>query len=218
MAVFFNEGETKKRPGVYQRHTNAGANAPVSAQDGICAIPVQACWGPLGKVVKNTHSSDLTKNYGTGAYGKDYTVPAAASMFNGGASVVYTYRMGTGGTAASKEIGEGLTVTAKYPGTLAISVAIKEKLGDSTKKQMQVYTGATLVEEFTFAADGKNEGANLAAAAADSAYITLTGTAVTVPVLAVASGALSGGVNPTVTNEDYSKAFAALEPFYYNCI
>lgn len=218
MAVFFNAGETKKRPGIYQRHTNAGASAPVSAQDGICAIPVQACWGPLGKVVKNTHSSDLTKNYGTGTYGKDYTVPAAAAMFNGGASTVYTYRMGSGGTAASKEIGEGLTATAKYPGTLAISVAVQEKLGDSTKKQLQVYTGTTLVEEFTFAADGKAEGANLTEAAANSAYITLSGSAVTVPVLAVASGALAGGVNPTVTNEDYSKAFAALEPFYYNTI
>ena len=218
MAVFFNEGENKKRPGVYQRHTNVGFDSPVGAQDGICAIPVQASWGPLGKVIKNTLASDLTKNYGAGTYGTGYTVPAAAAMFNGGASVVYTYRLGTGGTKASKELAEGLTATAKYPGTMPISLAVQEKLGDSTKKQLLVYTGTTLVETWVFAADGANEGANLIAATKNSKYIDLSGTAATVPVMAVASGALSGGVNPTVTNEDYSKAFAALEPYYYNVI
>ena len=218
MAVFYNEGENKKRPGVFQRHTNVGFDSLAGAQDGICAIPVQAAWGPLGTVVKNTLASDLTKNYGAGTYGTGYTVPAAAAMFNGGASVVYTYRLGSGGTKASKEIVEGLTATAKYPGAMAISVAVKEKLGDSTKKQLQVYAGTTLVETWDFAADGANEGANAVAAAKNSKYIELTGTAATVPALAVASGALEGGANPTVTNEDYSKAFAAFEPYYYNTI
>lgn len=218
MAVFYNEGENKKRPGVYQRHTNVGFDSLAGAQDGICAIPVQASWGPLGKVLKNTLASDLTKNYGAGTYGTGYTVPAAAAMFNGGASAVYTYRLGTGGKQASKELTSGLTATAKYPGTMAVSVAVQEKLGDSTKKQLQVYAGTTLVETWEFAADGANEGANVVAAAKGSNYITLEGSAATVPVLAVASGALTGGANPTVTNEEYSKAFAALEPYYYNAI
>lgn len=217
MAVFFNEGETKVRPGVYQRHTNIGFNAVISSQDGYCAIPIQASWGPLGKVVRNIVANDLTKNYGSGTYGAGYTVPAASAMFDGGASVVYTYRLGTGGKQASKEL-DGLTVTAKYPGTMAISVAVQEKLGDKTTKKFQVYAGTTLVEEFPFAADGKAEGENLVAAAANSKYVIVTGSATTVEVLAVASGALEGGENPTVTNEDYSKAFAAFEPYYYNTI
>lgn len=218
MAIFFNEGEQKTRPGVYQRHTNSGFDAPVSSQDGYCAIPVQAHWGPLGKVVRNIVANDLTKNYGSGAYGTGFTVPAAAAMFEGGASIVYTYRLGTGGTQASKEITSGLTATAKYPGTMPISVAVQEKLGDSTSKLFQVYAGNALVEEFSFAADGKAEGANLIAAAKNSKYVIVTGEAATVAVLAVASGALEGGVDPTVTNEDYSKAFAAFEPYWYNTI
>lgn len=218
MAVFYNEGEQKIRPGVYQRHTNIGFNAPISSQDGYCAIPVQAAWGPLGKVVRNIVASDLTKNYGSGTYGTGYTVPAASAMFDGGASVVYTYRLGSGGEKAKKEISTGLTVTAKYPGTFAINVAVQEKLGDSTIKKFQVYTGTTLVEEFSFAADGAQEGANLVAAAKNSKYVEVTGTADTVDVLPVASGSLTGGVNPTVTNEDYSKAFAAFETYYYNTI
>lgn len=218
MAVFYREGEIKNRPGVYQMHTNRGISATVGAQDGFCAIPVQASWGPLGKVVKNTSTTDLTNNYGTGTYGTGYTVPAAAAAFNGGASIVYTYRLGTGGTKATKELAEGLTATAKYPGTMAISVAVQEKIGDSTKKQLQVYAGTTLVEEFIFASDKTAEGANLIAAAANSKYLDLTGDAAVVPVLAVASGALTGGTNPTVTNADYSNAFAAFEPYYYNTI
>ena len=217
MAVHFNEGEIKKRPGVYQRQSNIGFTRATGAQDGICAIPVRASWGPLGKVVKNV-LGDLTKNYGAGTYGTGYTVPAAQAMFDGGAATVYTYRLGTGGSQASKEITSGLTATAMYPGTMAISVAVQEKLGDATRKQLLVYTGTTLVETFEFAADGKTEGANLIEAAAGSKYITIAGDSAEVPVLAVASGALEGGEDPTVTNEDYSKAFAALEPYYYNTI
>ena len=218
MAVFYNEGEAKKRPGVFQRYSNTGFDAMAGGRDGICAIPVQASWGPLGKVVKNTLASDLTKNYGAGTYGTGYTVPAAAAMFNGGAATVYTYRLGTGGTKASKELAEGLTATAKYPGTMPISVAVQEKLGDSTAKQLLIYADTALVETWNFAADGKAEGANLIAAVADSKYIDVTGAAEAVPVLAAASGAMTGGVNPTVTNEEYSKAFAALEPYFYNAI
>lgn len=217
MAIFYKEGETKKRPGVYQRHANAGNAISASAQDGICAIPVQANWGPLGKVVKNASAAGLTNTYGSGTYGAGYTVPAAAAMFAGGASVVYTYRMGTGGKAASLTL-EGLTITAKHVGTLAISVAVQEKIADATKKLFHVYVGKSLVETFTFDADGAKEGANLIAAAAGSQYVTITGTAAAVPVTAVASGALTGGENPTVANEDYSKAFAAMETYYYNTI
>lgn len=218
MAIFFNEGEQKVRPGVYQRHTNSGFNAPVSSQDGYCAIPVKASWGPLGKVVRNIVANDLNKNYGSGAYGAGHTVPAAAAMFEGGASVVYTYRLGSGGKQASKEITTGLTATAMYPGTLPVSVAVQEKLGNATTKMFQVYAGNALVEEFSFAADGAAEGANLIAAVKNSKYVIVSGEAATVPALAVASGALEGGEDPTVTNEDYSKAFAAFEPYWYNTI
>lgn len=224
MAVFYNAGETKIRPGVYQRHVNIGQGILAGAQDGIVAIPIKATWGPLGKVLKNTTKQMLEDNYGTGTYGEAYTVPAAAAVFDGGAATVYTYRLGTGGAAATKsiEVGEdaSYTVTAKYPGTMPISFAIQEKLGDSATKVFQVYAGTTLVETFYFAANTSTEGQNMVNATADSEYITVSGDDLptTVPVLAVAGGALTGGENPTVTNSDYSAAFAAFEPYYYNCI
>lgn len=220
MAVFYKEGEVKKRPGVYQRHTNIGFDSIVGAQDGICAIPVKAPWGPVGVVLRNNLASDLVKNYGAGEYSATNTVPAAAAMFEGGASVVYTYRLGTGGKAASKEVTTGLTATAKYPGTMPISVAVQEKLGDTSQKIFQVYRGTTLVESFEFPVSGSEEGAALMKAAASSEYVVLSvsESPATVPVLPAASGALEGGQDPTTNNSDYSAAFAALEPYYYNTI
>lgn len=265
MAIFFKDGETKTRPGVYQRYENIGHNPLAAARDGICAIPVRASWGPLGKVMKNNRTADLTKTYGNGTYGPGYTVPAAIEMFKGGASVVYTYRMGSGGVQATLEIADGLTVQAKYVGTMPLSVAVQVSLGDPSKKQFLVYSGTSLVETFSFVADGENEIDNLIKAAADSKYVTLIKADATedevetvaeteeptdgeivgggdsmvedeentegtdepteteptgsvVPVLAVASGALTGGEDPVVTTEDYSKAFAAFEGYYYNAI
>lgn len=219
MAISYNEGETKIRPGIYSRYENVGFSTLVAAQDGICAIPVRASWGPLGKVVKNNRAADLTKNYGAGVYGPGHTVPAAAEMFKGGAFTVYTYRLGQGGKKATLTA-DGLTITAKYEGTMPLSVAVQTSLADASKKQFQVYSDKTLVETFTFTADGANEGANLIAAVAESKYVDVTAETApaTVTILPVASGALAGGEDPTVTNEDYSKAFAALESFYYNTI
>lgn len=218
MAIFYNEGEKKVRPGVFQRYSDVGLGELVGATDGICAIPVQANWGPLGVVVAQSKKSMLAKNYGTGTYGAGYTIPAAEAMFDGGAITVYTYRMGTGGKTASLELVDGLTVTAKYPGTMPISVSVQEKIGDASKKQLIVYVNDARTETWDFAADDTAEGENLVKATVASKYITITGSAKAVPVKAVASGALAGGENPTVTNEDYSKAFAAFEPFYYNTI
>lgn len=223
MAVFYNEGENKIRPGVYQRHSNSGLGALVGARDGVVAIPVRANWGALGQVVKNTSKKALLANYGTGTYGSGYTVPAAEEIFNAGASTVYTYRMGTGGTAATKELVTGITVTAKHVGTAPISVAVQAKIGDATIKEFLVYFGTTQVEKFTFAADTKAEGANLVKAASESKYVTVEATPsgtlpTTVQAVAVADGALEGGQDPTVTNADYSAAFNAFEPYYYNTI
>lgn len=246
MAVFYTEGEQKIRPGVYQRHVNADyVVTEYGAQDGICAIPVQASWGPLGTVMRNSNPLQLTSTYGNGTYGSGYTVPAAAAMFAGGAETVYTYRLGTGGTAASKTltytpsggaggdlVGGSITITALYPGTMPISIAVQNKIGYSTMKQFIVYANSSLVESFDFEANDATddtsiivtttEGTNLVQALSKSKYVSAAiqgGTAPTiVPITEVAAGTLTGGSNPTVTNANYSDAFQAFEPYYYNCI
>lgn len=229
MAVFYNPGEQKIRPGVYQRHVNTDFNTQVNTSDGFCAIPLRATWGPLGKVVKNNNIINLEQTYGTGTYdGSTYTVPAAEAMFRGGAQAVYTYRLGTGGAKGTKVIVTGLTAQAKHVGTLPIAVAVQNKVGYTGVKVLQVYANNTQVESFEFVANSTTEGANVIAAAANSNYIDLIPAIdpetelptppTTVPILEVASGSLAGGQNPTVTNTDYSNAFSAFETYYYNTI
>ena len=228
MAVFYREGEQKKRPGIYMRHTNVGYNPVAGAIDGIAAIPIQASWGPLGKVVKNTRKADLDKNYGKGEYSTAFTVPAAAAIFDGGANTVYTYRMGTGGTAATATLKdsaspdgtEAVTITAKYPGTRAFTYTVRNRLGDSTQKELLIYDGTTVVESYTFPV-GTTEAADLVAAAADSDnfdFALVRGYQGTDGLAAAVNEAFTAGTNPTVQNADYSTAFAALEPYYYNTI
>ncbi len=224
MAVFYKEGEEKIRPGIYQRYSTTDITIP-GAQDGICAIPIRSHWGPLGVVVENK-PGELSKNYGTGEYNaENFTVPAAQAMFNGGATTVYTCRMGTGGKKASLILKSGetdaVTATAKYPGTFPVSVSVLPKIGDDTKKEVSIYTDGTVVETFTFDADGENEPANFAYACRRSKYIDFaaaTGVTGALDAVITDAGALTGGEDPKVTNDDYSKAFEALEEFYYNCI
>lgn len=225
MAIFYKEGEEKIRPGVYQRYSNVGTERAPSAQDGICAIPIRAKWGPLGKVVQNSSAGDLSKNYGAGEYGSGCTVPAAKAMFDGGATTVYTYRMGSGGQCASLMLKAGendaVSATAKCPGTLPLSLSILPKIGDSEKKEVSVYAEGTLVETFSFDASEADEPAALVNAGRSSKYIDFAeveNAAGSMSSVQAASGTLAGGEDPTVTNEDYSKAFEALEPFFYNCI
>ncbi len=224
MAVFYNEGETKLRPGVYQRYSNTGGSAVPGAQDGICAIPIKASWGPLGVVVRNS-LSELTKNYGSGEYSNGYTVPAAKAMFEGGATTVYTYRLGQGGKKSTLALKAGeanaVTAVAKYEGNFDIKLSMQPKIGSAAKKEVNIYAGDSLVETFEFEADKTNEPKNLMEAGKNSRYIDFVladeaaGELDNVPA---ASGALKGGEDPVVTNEDYSKAFEALEPFFYNVI
>lgn len=42
MAVFFNEGEEKIRPGLYQRYSNNGDSQIAGARNGYCAMPLKA--------------------------------------------------------------------------------------------------------------------------------------------------------------------------------
>lgn len=222
MAVFYNEGEAKTRPGVYQRYTNVGQAATPGAKDGICAIPVRSFWGPVGQVVRNSGIKELERNYGTGDYSSNYTIPAAMQLFKGGAATVYTYRVGKDGTgtAASKILDTYITVTAKYPGAVTMAVSIQVKLGDSSTKIFSVYFDSELVESWEFAADGEVESTNLINATANSAYVVITAstTVAEVSAVSVANGALSGGVNPTIENAGYSAAYSAFEPYYYNTI
>ena len=98
MGALFRAGEQKVRPGVYRRKEKKGSAVVPGAVYGVFAIPVHAKFGPLKTVTTFSQDqlSDLKAMYGTGG-----TVDAAITLFEGGATKLFVYRLGAGGTAAS---------------------------------------------------------------------------------------------------------------------
>lgn len=222
MGAFYKKNETKIRPGFYNRYENVGKVAAVGAITGICAIPISAGWGPVGKVLENRTIDSITANYGNGG-----TVQAAIEMLNGGAVKVYTYRMGNGGTKSTVNLADNaetpvdvVQIDALYEGTRAFTLTIRDKIGSALMRELVVMEGTVVLETFAFAKGTKEPDAIVEAVAAQkSPYITATKIADGSGTLAtIAQAAMTPGTDPTITNEDYNKAFSALEPYKYNVI
>lgn len=221
MAATYNLGETKIRPGVYRRYEKSGTSLVASAIYGIFAIPVQASFGPLGAVTAHSDADTLKQLYGTNG-----TVDAALSLFDGGATKVYVYRLGTGGskgTLTLKDTAEGaadvVTLQTRYETDKAYSVTIREKLTDDARKEFLVYDGTTLLETLEFVANGEEVASLVEVVNKNSTYFTATKVADgNKTVAAVANTDITAGTAPTVTNDDYSTAFDAFEAYKWNML
>lgn len=219
MAGYFLVGETKVRPGSY---FNIGKNGEASTADvinGVTAVVFRSDFGPLGTAVEISPEEGYEDIYGTGG-----TTDAIRQAFNGGAKTVIACRLGKGGTAASVTLKDesdeaAVTVTAKHPGAKDFSVTIREKLSDSTVKQCIFYAGTKEIETIDFAV-GENEAQTLVEMMSKSKNFVAKlekdkENAVLVEML---QSKMESGTDPTITNESYSDAFAAVEPYMFNTI
>lgn len=222
MGALFRAGEQKIRPGVYRRYENAGGSSLPGAVYGVFAIPVHATFGPLATVSTfgADQVGDLKAMYGTGG-----TVDAALALFDGGATKVFVYRLGTGGTTASVSLqaegeagGEVVTLKTKYPTSDEYSVTIKPVLGDAMKKQLLVYLGTQLLESIDYIASTDEQADFVATVNAKSKYLTASAGTATGALAAIANASLTGGTEPTVDTESYSEAFTAFEAFKWNML
>lgn len=211
MAYTYTAGETKLRPGVYQRISKRVSDSVIGALNGVVAFAMKANWGPSDKVTAHETAKSIRETYGTGE-----SVEAACAIFEAGASLVYIKRLaGTNGTAGTVDIGTVATLTAKYPSSRAFVITVKAKASDATKKQIVVTEGTTVLETLEFAVDSTDETTAFLEAVKKSAYFNATKKAEGV----IAEGAYDlVGTDPTVTAEDYAEAYYALEPFNYNVL
>lgn len=218
MGSFYNLGEKKIRPGVYRRYENVGSSDTPGAVYGVFAIAIHAMNGPLATV--SSYSRDDIEDF-KNTYGTEGTADAVLALFDGGATKVHVYRLGSGGTNGEVAISESettlLNIKTKYPTSIQFSITVKEKLGETGVKQLLLYNGAELVETIEFAS-GASDSANLVEAInSNSIYLTATKSADgTVPN--VSGTQLSEGTDPTVNTESYSEAFTAFEPFKWNML
>lgn len=223
MGMFFTAGQTKKRPGIYQRYENISSSTIASAVNGICAAVFMASWGPLNQVVNLTDDLAIDS-----LYGSDGTTQILHEMFTGGAVTVRAVRAGTGGTAGTATLKDSaatpataITVSLKYPGARALQYMLRDSVGSDTTREFLIIENGVTLETITFALSTGGEVDALIAAAANSAYVNMVKAAAyagTGKLAAVPQTAFTGGVNPTIDNAAYSNALLLLEAYQFNTI
>lgn len=228
MAGRFTAGETKTRPGIYFRQENGGGLDLIGASNGVVAVAFQANWGPLGEIVTIEDPSEIPYIYGDDS-GSNSNVAILTKIFQGGASVIKAVRVGTGGTKASVTLKDTastpanvVTLTAKYAGTRALSVTIKDSLSVNTERECIIYAGTKELSKVTFEKGNAGEVDALVAAINASEDFVCIATKVAAgngEMAAVTQTAFTtAGVSPVIASTDYDAAFAVLEADVWNTI
>lgn len=222
MSGIFTIGEKKTRPGVYYRRENYGSVETVGATNGVAAVLFQSDWGPLNE----EFDMDVTmQNNVADYYGSAEGTKLIKEAYKGGATTIRAVRVGgDDGTAMSIDLNDAqvtpkkaVTITAAYPGARAFTVSVRTNL-ITEQRQVIIYDGTEIFEQFTFEAGGK-EPQNLKAAMAESAnFVCTVADGATGPLASVTQQAMTGGKNPTVTTESYEKGTDTLERYKWNAI
>ncbi len=218
MAGTFVLGEQKVRPGAYF-NIQKGGDSVAAVINGVTAVIFKADFGPLCTGMEISPEDGYESVFGTGL-----TTDAMKEAILGGAKTIIACRVGNGGTRAEAVLNdsegeEAVRITANYPGDKEFTVTVRERLVDPSLKECIIYAGTAEFDKVQFAA-GEGEAAALAKAFEDSSRFTaevLAGQEKAV-LLNTSQSIFSKGTNPTVTNEDYSDAFAQVEPFEFNSI
>ncbi len=217
MSGYFLIGETKVRPGAYFNISKNGDTSTADVVNGVTAVIFRSDFGPLGYAVELSAAEGYEKTFGTGG-----TTDAIRQALDGGAQTIIACRLGTGGTKASITLKDdndenAVTISAKYPGAKDFSVTVKEKLTDTAVKQCIIYSGTKVVETIDF--NTGNAQSLVSAISSDSNFVAKVEEGKDEAILAnTLQSRMSPGTDPTITTEDYSNAFAAVEPFMFNTI
>ncbi len=220
----FQVGEQKIRPGVYVRVTNIGEPQEAIVPQGIVAALFRASWGPLGQVTYLENADAVTA-----AFGNSGTIDTALEAFRGGCRRVVAYRLGNGGAKASITLKDTaatptdvVKLTAKYEGVRGnnFKVIVRDSLVDTTKRELLLYEGATLLQTITFAKEiGEPQALVDAVNASNSPYITADKLAAGNDILAtVTQQSLTGGTDPAVNGASYSAGLTAIEAIDWNVL
>ena len=219
MAGTFIPGEQKIRPGSYFNVQKSGGNIKPNTLDGVTAVVFRADTGPLGTAVEIACNEDYTGIFGTGL-----TTDAIREAIAGGARTVIACRVGKGGTPGTVTLkdadgADAVVITAVYPGDKEFTITLREMLSDPDVKECIIYDGTAEYERIKFTAAG-NEAQEFVKAVEASGKFTaaLAEGKESASLAAVSQAAFTKGSNPTVTAEDYSDAFAQVEPYVFNTI
>ena len=222
MARYLNYGETAVRPGNYFNYDKKGNEPAAGASDGVTAVLFKSNWGPLNQAVVRSADEGYADVFGTGG-----TTDVIALTYEGGTRDAILVRIGTGGTAAAVTLknaaetpADAVTFTAKYVGSRAFTVSIRDSISDDTLRECIIFDGTAEFEKREFAKSDTDEVDSLVAAFAESEnFIARKATAsVTGKMATVTQAAFTAGTDPTVSTTEYSAGFSALDQFDQNCV
>lgn len=218
------------RPGSYTNwRALAQPTIPSNGATTVC-VPFTHDWGPLQTLIAMPSWQTFLDIFGT-----DDTAGSRAikqCFFGeglpgyGGAGTIIGYRMqgSSANTAKTAKLelknstpAVAAEVKAKFPGTYGekIKIAIVAKAGEeSTKKELQVILGTTIIESFTFNKTGAKLVEELEKLVAlGSGYITLTKLIDAVELTNITATALTGGADgATLIAADWTAMLAAVQP------
>jgi len=220
MAGTFIVGETKIRPGVYQRRYKEGAGASAGARNGIGLGLIRANWGPINSVVDFTPDTNVAKIFGSGM-----TQDLITEMFTGGITKGHFVRVGTGGSAPTITLKDtantpanAVKITGAYVGDRAFTVSIRDSLTGAGRECI-FYEGTTEYAKVSFAADGA-EADGLVKAINDNLddFIATKLSAGNGVLATITQSAMTAGTNPTVATAQYSAGLDALYTVFGNVL
>ena len=224
MGVFFTTGETKKRPGVYQRYENIGGAASASAVNGVAAAVIEANWGKCGVVTTIGSVGEIEPMFGNGA-----STEVLREIFRGGARMIHVVRVGEGSIGAAAELVDAtatstklVAVTLKYPTTRKFSYKLENAPGDSAHKVFSIFEDTKTLREKIVFASGTGEVNNFKDAAKSSVYVNVevlsAATDANKLAIVTADTPFAAGTINAITAASYETALNLLEPYTWNTV
>lgn len=204
--------QNKVLPGVYINVSSQGSVNPAVTSRGIVAMAEPLSWGPTGVISEYLPGQDPTP-----LIGYPLSAPQALflnEIFRGTNRTdppikLYLYRpAGESGVKATATI-EALTVTALYEGVRGndINIIITQEPDEGENYTVETVVGGTVIDSQTI-----TDLSQLVA----NAWVSFSGTGSTINE--TAGTALTGGVDPTVSETDYASFLTLLEPYQFDIL
>ncbi len=218
-------------PGLYLNFQAAALAAIQPGARGVVIAPMKAHWGPVREFVEITSETGIIDAYtadeSNGATA--YTTLRLALL--GGAKKILAYRIADANAAKATVTLNDTSATpvavlrldAKYPGARGnnFKVTVRVNPVDSTKKDILLYEGTTLLRTFTFTSGTIQAAADAINNDTGNKWITATvlaagnGTLANIANAAMASG--NSGI-AAIAAADYTNALTAFETQEFNLL
>lgn len=169
---------------------------------------------------ENFTTNDLTATSGTNDIKAHISVAnnkitLAAAAFTNDLIVDNKFKLTWTKTIISSATVDAVEFSAKHPGDKAFTVTIRTNL-ITDERQLLVYVGTNIFDSVSFAA-GDDEAQALVDALANNRNFTAR-KITAAPLMDVTQASMTGGVNPTVDVDSYSRATDMLERYQWNCL